>query len=265
MKRTNRRPVAFVLAATDHGSMLVNRHDYNSMGGVSYGVGYQLLNSSSFDQHEIDISLQLLESRKANFGNGVFAIDCGANIGAHTIEWARLMHGWGDVLAVEAQERIFYALAGNITLNNCLNARALWAAVGATQGTIGVPEPDYLTPSSFGSLELRQRANNEFIGQPIDYSPERLKQTRMMAIDDLALQRLDFMKIDIEGMEMEALQGAQNTIERQRPILLIEKIKSNEQVLQDWLEARGYGVHNLHLNLLAVHSTDPVASQLTFT
>jgi FkbM family methyltransferase len=50
------------------------------------------------------------------------AIDCGANIGTHTIEWAKKMTGWGAVIGIEAQERIFYALAGNIAINNCFNA-----------------------------------------------------------------------------------------------------------------------------------------------
>ena len=32
------------------------------------------------------------------------------------------MFGWGTVIAIEAQERVYYALCGNITINNCLNA-----------------------------------------------------------------------------------------------------------------------------------------------
>lgn len=84
--KTSARPVAFVLSATNHGSMLVNRHDYRLLENGSYGVGYQLLNTPSFDEHEIGIALQLLQSRRDHFGSGVFAIDFGANIGVHTIE-----------------------------------------------------------------------------------------------------------------------------------------------------------------------------------
>ena len=152
MNDKTRRPVAFVIVSTNHGTMLVNRHDYRLVGQSGYGVGHQLLNTSSFDAEEIDIAKQLLVSRRQNFGDGVVAVDCGANIGVHTIEWAKLMSGWGEVLAIEAQERIFYALAGNITMNNCFNARAIWAAVGDKTGSIGVPVPDFFNPSSFGSL-----------------------------------------------------------------------------------------------------------------
>src|SRR5260370_16749261 len=46
-----------------------------------------------------------------------------------TIEWAKRMTGWGSVLAIEAQERIYYALAGNIALNNCFNSVPLPATI----------------------------------------------------------------------------------------------------------------------------------------
>ena len=259
MKSSTRRPAAFVLTATNHGPLLVNRHDYHLVGNGGYGVGYQLLNNAAFDQEEIDFALQLLETRKENFGSTVVALDCGANIGAHTIEWAKFMHGWGNVIAFEAQERIFYALAGNITMNNCFNARAIWAAVGAHEGEIGVPIPDYFTPASFGSLEIRQKATTEYIGQKIDYS--HLCPTRLMSIDSLNLARVDFIKIDIEGMEVEALQGAQATIDHHHPLLLIEKIKSNEQDLTSFLTQRGYKLYSIGINILAVHHSDPVSKK----
>lgn len=260
MKSSTKRPVAFVLSSTNHGTMLVNRHDYRLIGDSGYGVGYQLLNSSAFDQSEIDVALKLLESRRQDYGSGVVAIDCGANIGAHTIEWAKQMHDWGKVIAFEAQERIFYALAGNITINNCFNARAIWAAVGSEAGEIGVPVPDYFKPSSFGSLEIRQKDSTEFIGQKIDYN--NAQPTRMMSIDQLNLDRLDFIKIDIEGMEMEALNGAQASIKRHKPQMLIEKIKSSEEQINNFLTNFGYKIFPLGINLLAIHESDPASTRI---
>jgi FkbM family methyltransferase len=260
MNHTTHRPIAFVLAATHQGTLLVNRHDYRVTEQGEYGVGCQLLGTSSFDQSEVDLVLQLLTHRRRHFGDGVVALDCGANLGVHTIEWAKHMHQWGQVLAFEAQERIFYALAGNIALNNCFNARAIWAAVGAQAGHIGVPVPDYFTPSSFGSLEIRPTPNTEFIGQSIDYSITH--PTTMMAIDDLNFSRLDFIKIDIEGMEMEALLGAAGSIERHRPQMLIEKIKSDEDEITEFLIDAGYQLFPLGINILAMHTSDPVRDQL---
>lgn len=262
MNSNKLRPVAFVLASTNYGSFIVNRHDYNNTGNTTYGVGYQFLQTSSWNKNEIDVALQLIESRKINYGDGVVALDCGANIGAHTVEWAKHMTGWGNVLAFEAQERVFYALAGNITINNCFNARAIWSAVGETSGTIGVPVPDYFTPSSFGSLELKKSVGNEFIGQAIDYSENNLQNTSIIAIDDLNMERVDFIKIDVEGMEMDVLAGAEKTISKTKPQLMIEVIKSDQDALQQWLTNHGYKIFPSGMNLLAIHEADPVSSQI---
>ncbi|MBU3558519.1 FkbM family methyltransferase [Polynucleobacter sp. Nonnen-W13] len=243
--------------------MLVNRHDYRlTQNGGGYGMGYQLLNTSAFDPEEINFAVQSLIIRRQNFGDGVIAIDCGANIGIHTIEWAQAMHGWGEVIAFEAQERIYYALAGNITLNNCFNAKAVLAAVGAIEGEILVPVPDYFTPSSFGSLEIRKKSTTEFIGQEIDYTEENCIRTRMTSIDELNLKRLDFIKIDIEGMEMEALVGGENSINEYKPMLMIEKIKSNESEISKFLKKFGYLIFPLGINLVALHQDDPLSKQI---
>lgn len=102
--------------------------------------------------------LLVLDLRRQCYGDGVVAIDCGANCGVHTVEWAKHMTGWGVVVAIEAQERLYYALAGNIAVNNCFNARAIHAAASNTCGTMKMPVPNYLNPGSFGSLELKKRA-----------------------------------------------------------------------------------------------------------
>ncbi len=180
-----RRKIAFVLTASDHGTMIVNRFDYRMVGtDTGYGVGFQILESSSYDMSEVETALRLLDLRRQYHGDGVVALDCGANIGVHTIEWARHMTRWGTVLAIEAQEPIYYALAGNIAINNCFNARALHAAVGTTTGMMRIPRPNYLSPASFGSLELRRTEQTEFIGQAIDYE-DRLAQVRALTLDSL--------------------------------------------------------------------------------
>jgi len=255
--RNPRRKIAFVLAASDHGTMIVNRLDYHLVNERDgFGVGFQILEGSAFDAQEVDTALSLLALRRQYFGDGVVALDCGANIGVHTVEWAKRMTGWGEVIAIEAQERLFYALAGNIAINNCFNARALHAAVAAQVGMMNTPSPDYLRPGSFGSLELRPREGVEFIGQPIDYSNERATAIRTLSLDSLALERIDLVKIDIEGMELEAIEGAGESLARCRPILIVEAIKSDKARLREIIESYGYRIFEMGLNLLAVHESD---------
>jgi FkbM family methyltransferase len=257
-----RRKLAFVLASSNHGTMIVNRLDYRMVNAEQgFGVGFQLLETASFDPLEVKLAVDVLALRRRYYGDGVLALDCGANIGVHTVEWAKAMTGWGSVLAIEAQERIYYALTGNIAINNCFNAIAVHAAVSSEPGIMKIPTPNYTVPSSFGSLELRHRANTEFIGQPINYS-ENMAVIRQLAIDEYNLPRVDFIKLDVEGMELEALDGADKTIRRCHPILLVEKIKTNPEQISRWFAERGYVLREVGINVLAVHSDDKARADI---
>lgn len=254
---TDKPAVAFCLVSSDHGALIVNRLDYNhSFNGDYYGVGAQILETGRYDARDVVLLKELLAVRRAHFGDGVVALDGGANIGVHALEWARLMRGWGSVIAIEAQERLFYALSGNLVLQNCFNARAIWAALDGCCGTLSFPEPDYLTPSSFGSFELQPRVGGEFIGQPLDYGKADLT-VRTITIDSLALPRLDLMKFDLEGMEEAALRGAADTLARCKPIVFAEIIKSNPAALSVMLGEAGYRLLPHGMNMLAIHRDDP--------
>ena len=255
------RKLAFVLAASDHGAMIVSRLDYRMTspnGGI--GVGYQILETGAFDAGEVSMAMSVLELRRQYFSDGVLAIDCSANIGVHTIEWAKRMTGWGQVLAIEAQERIYYALAGNIAINNCFNAVAVHGAVSSESGILPIPNPNHSVSSSFGSLELRQRNGNEFIGQPIDY--QNTVNVRKLTLDEFSLPRVDLIKLDIEGMELEAIEGASRTIAASRPIMLVEKAKIDAAQLRRALETRGYEVIEAGINVLAVHTSDGTLAEI---
>jgi FkbM family methyltransferase len=259
-----KRPAPFVLVSTGHGTLIANHNDVRMTSAeTGFGVGHQLFTTSYFDPEEVGTVLKLLAIRRELFGDGVVALDCGANIGVHTIEWAKAMHGWGNVVAIEAQERIFYALAGNIAINNCFNASALNLAVGGEVGELSIPVPDYTKPASFGSLELKKRDKTEFIGQAISYDEAHCRKVRVVSIDALNFNRLDFLKIDIEGMELETLRGAAQSIQKFKPQMLIEWIKSDKPELQRVLAGHGYKVYELGINLLAIHETDPTNARIT--
>ncbi|MBS0640790.1 MAG: FkbM family methyltransferase [Acetobacteraceae bacterium] len=257
------RRIAFVLAATEHGPLIVNRFDrHHPPNELPFGVGYDLLERGRFNPAEIQLALSILDLRRQYSGDGVFALDCGANIGTHAVEWARRMTGWGSLYAIEPQERVYYALAGNLALNNCFNARALCAAVGAATGQLRIPVLDHSREASFGSLELRPRANQERIGQTADYSENGTVEVPVFSIDSLELARVDLIKIDVEGMEMDALDGASSTIERCRPALIVEWYKADKAALRARLEGFGYATYEVGLNFCAIHNLDPCLSHV---
>ena len=135
--------VGFILASSDNSTLIVNRFDYKAQGDATFGVGHFLLEDGAYEALETSAALQVLHARREHFGDGVMVLDCGANIGALTVKWAKAMAGWGGVMAIEPQERIYYALCGNIVINNCFNACTLHAALGAENGTLDVPVPNY--------------------------------------------------------------------------------------------------------------------------
>jgi FkbM family methyltransferase len=138
---------------------------------------------------------------------GDVALDVGANIGAHTIPMARIVGPTGTVYAFEPQRFIHQILCGNVALNELGNVHTLQWAVGHSTGTTRVTPLDYGMPNNFGGVSL---------------GGDRGEEVAVVAIDDLNLQQLRLLKIDVEGMELNAIMGASATLERCRPILLVE-------------------------------------------
>jgi len=247
--------MSFVLINSDYGALIINRLDRNP---ENMGVGAQIMDHGCYDPGELDDIKNFLLFRREVYGNGVTMLDCGANIGATSLPAARLMKDWGRVIAVEAQERIYYALAGNIALHNLYNVKATLGAISDRCGEMTVPVPDYTKPGSFGSLELKDRVHRENIGQDISY--DYLAATvPCFTIDSLKLERLDFLKMDIEGMEIEGIAGAAETLRTCKPILQIEAIKVDGDGLVKALEKFGYLTMPVDKNIIGIHRDDKCA------
>jgi FkbM family methyltransferase len=218
----------FVLASTNHGPMIVNRFDT--------GVSWQLF---IFGVHEVEVvsfGLELILECHDVYGYGVTIIDVGANIGTCTIPWAKQCGNWGKVTAFEPQERIFYALAGNIVLNNLMNTGAIHGAVSDTTGNILIPRVDYEVASNFGGIAMKDGLLQHSPGQLISYDKENMINTKCYALDDLNLKRLDLLKIDVEGMELDVLKGATKSITRLKPVLITEWIHIGTDPITDFLK-----------------------------
>jgi FkbM family methyltransferase len=139
---------------------------------------------------------------------GAIVLDIGAHIGLNTLALVNSVGSEGAVLAFEPQRALFQMLCANMALNNHTNVYCYHAVVGARTGTMVVPELDYTVVNNFAGLTLGKYQQGE--------------KVRMLTIDSLDLQRCDFMKIDVEGMERDVLQGARETIARFKPALYVE-------------------------------------------
>jgi len=233
------RPLPFVLASTDHGAMILNVLDANQYGA---GVGAQIMATGAYERDEQAMLARWCDLRRQSHGDGVVFIDAGANIGAMTVTMAQHMTGWGSVIAIEAQERIFYALAGNVALANAFNVRCVWGALVGTvpeTGMVPVPQPDYCVAGGYGSLEIYAGAENADLGQV----PLVDAMTPAFKLDNPSLSRCDVLKLDIEGMELEVLAASDRILTSLRPVIWVETNKrGQERAIHELLEAKGYAI-----------------------
>jgi len=229
----HRYKVPFVLASTAHGPVILSAIDWRPISGthVEFGVGTDLLISGEYDTANISMVTACLEDRRQKHGAGAVALDCGANIGIYTMDLARAMEGWGQVLSFEPQERIYYALCGNLAINNIFNAKAHHVALGAKSGQAEMPIIDYQEPNQYGGIALGA-------GEPV----------AMIAVDDLGLKRLDFLKIDVEGHEVQVLEGARKSIEAYKPYMFVEWHICGKEPLEKLLKPLGFELAYVGMN-----------------
>lgn len=248
-----KQKIPFVLVSSVHGTVILNRLDWRRLSDThnEFGVGTDILTHGEFDLDLISMTGGLLQAARDRRGPGVMALDVGANIGIYTIEWARLMTDWGVVLSFEPQERIYYALAGNVAINNLFNAKVFNKAIGDRCKVIEIPAPDYQQPGQFGGLNLQGKTD---IGQKI----EGRAPIEMVSIDSIGLNRVDFIKIDVEGMEPEVIAGAFATLRRDRPYLLVEWHICGKEAIEKPLAALGYETVTIGMNLICAPKGDAV-------
>lgn len=183
---------------------------------------------------EYSFGEQVLFKRIVQPGSTV--VEVGANIGVHTVELSRLVGANGAVYAFEPQRLVFQALCANLALNQCANVFASHAAVGAENGTILVPAIDPAARANFGGVSL----HGEQAGESVP----------LLALDQANLPACHFIKADVEGMEVEVLRGAMETIRTHRPILYVENDREERaQELVELVMGLGYDLY-WHLPLI---------------
>ena len=175
---------------------------------------------------------------------GMTVIDGGANMGLYTLYAARRVGLEGRVIALEPSQRDFDRLTAHVRLNRLRNVRCRRVALGRSQGR--------------GRLRIAAEwnAGHNTLGEFGYEATElvRVEEVKVRALDaivaDEGLDRVDLIKLDIEGAEYDALKGAEATIHRHCPAILIELADRTLQhqgasSAQIWtfLEALGYRLY----------------------
>jgi FkbM family methyltransferase len=161
---------------------------------------------------------------RVHAGDVVF--DVGANAGFFTLLAARLVGPFGRVVAFEPLPQAVEFLERHVALNRAENVRIVQAAVSNREGSALFRDEAFTMGRVTDDGELR---------------------VRLVALDSLCnageLPRPDVLKIDVEGAELQVLEGAQQLLRERRPtILLSTHGRASHEACCRFLEDAGFRV-----------------------
>lgn len=189
-------------------------------------VGRSIERYGEFSESEVQVFRDAIKP-------GDFVLDIGANIGCHSMALARIVGPQGTVFSYEPERINFNTLAGNIALNNLQNVYAFQKAFGSSSGFIAVPELDRERTVNFGGLSLCE-----------DYSSAPNYTVPLVTLDEQQFLKVNFIKMDIEGMEKLAIEGGKEVISKFKPTLYVEDDREEKsQSLIELIKSMDYVVY----------------------
>lgn len=187
------------------------------------GIGRGIFATGAFDMAAIEPALDAL-------GPGATFIDVGANIGFYSVLAADRVGDAGHVYCFEIDQRPLKALRKTVSKFNMRNIEIIEAAVASNDGMVSFKP-------------LREHGHNK-----IDTRAREGAMVRSMRLDtwvkQRALTRVDVIKIDVEGAEYLVLDGARETLEKFRPVIVCEAMDDT-----DWFGRGPADVASLLLDL----------------
>lgn len=165
---------------------------------------------------------------------GMVALDIGANLGMYTLPLARRVGATGQVYAYEPSEASRAHLARTLALNSVDNVTIRPLALAGRCGN--------------GHLTADPSAELNAIAEGTDGAGESVAiRTLDAEMNDCGWPRVDFVKLDAEGMEEAILHGAQDFFTRFAPIVMYERIHRGRrnQSLGSKFRMLGYRIFRL--------------------
>jgi len=202
-------------------------------------------------------------------GPGDVVVDAGANIGGFTLPLALQVGVHGRVHAFEPFRRIFQTLTANVALNGLGNVITHNLALGDRVERLHLRQPDLTRFNLPSSMQVRMQGYSQSAESgrkwTLFYEEGTGEDVEVRRLDDFGFPSLRLLKIDVEDMEAEVLEGARRTVEMHRPVIWAENARLFERGDRSFVEVAttlGYdcaGVQGLEWELLCVpHGSPPV-------
>lgn len=163
---------------------------------------------------------------------GMTFVDVGANLGDFSLVASRLVGNSGRVISFEPDPGNCQWLRESIAKNELANVELREEALSNTEG-----QATFFLGDVSGWHTLK--------GGQLQHEKGRIT-VATRRLDSLGLDRIDVMKIDVEGAELEVLQGAHESLRRCRPLLLIDlhpHMGADVAAVAAMLRELGYQLH----------------------
>lgn len=171
-------------------------------------------------------------------GQGATAIDIGANLGYYTRPLSAIVGDTGHVYAVEPVPVIFDVLKRNVSGRK--NVTLLNYALGSEERTIEMANDSVAAAGYFGTGR-NFVSDGELSGEAIKFSAQMRRGSELFA----NLERVDFIKCDIEGYERVVIPEMRAIIERHHPTVLIETDGDTRHEIIEMFTQMGYRAYML--------------------
>ena len=200
---------------------------------------------------------------------GDIVLDVGTYLGTHLTAYARFVGETGKVIGFEPHSESYRLASNTILINNFKNVRLNNFALGATRSFVDGTLGEDIESFNHGSFSLKNRmvkdnsnstSQQNAFAEVVESDSDANNQNsdnniEIQKLDDLELARVDFIKIDAEGMEFEVLQGGKNTIMRSKPIIFCEcnDLSSGKETFK---RAEEFGYKTYIVNIPAYNSSN---------
>ena len=172
-------------------------------------------------------------------------IDVGANIGAHTLPLAKMVGACGMVFAFEPTIFAFEKLRRNIELNPDLGKQ-----ISVNQLFLCHDVSEKVCPEIGASWPLMPSVKVHPLARFVKKSSNGAKRQALdQYIESNTVKRVDLIKLDIDGYELDMLKGAVNTIRRFKPKIMfelapyiLEEHGSSSRELLEFFDGVGYEI-----------------------